>query len=176
MTSVRVVPAEIEEESEALAESVVPGSLIDRLRQHAKDTQRDRLHDRAVPGWQGDLILRFRPMGIGQLERYVESRNRTNAKAQIAEGIDALTICCVGVYARDRDTLVQLADEDGPIRIEHRLAVLLGWPTPPDGKYTGREVALKLFGGNAFALGEYVDALITWMRDPDGYEESPGES
>jgi hypothetical protein len=179
MSNVRVVPAEVEAESEALAtESTVPGSLLDSLRQSAQATQRERLHDMEVPGWKGQLVLRFRPMDVGQLERYVERRNSNqNARAQIAESIDALTICCVGVFGRDDDRLIELRDENTGhlLRIEHGLAELLGWPSPPDGRYTGREVALKLFGGNAFALGEFVDSLITWMRDPDAFTP-PGES
>lgn len=182
MTGVRVVPADTladEERITALGEpdqpeDVTPGSLMDRLRSRAREVARERTLDLPVPGWRGELVLRFRPLDVGQLERFVEARSAGRASG-VSEAIDALATCCVGVLARDGDTLVPLADPAGPVLIEHRLGVLLGQPVPPEATLTVREVVLGLFGGNAFALGAYVDRMVEWMGDPDAAAQ-PGES
>lgn len=180
MTGVRVVPAETlasSEEIDALRhepEPAVPGSLLDRLRSRAADVQRARTHDMPVPGFHGELILRFKPLDVGQVERFVESRTQGRT-GQISEGIDVMCTACVGVYARDGDAVIQLADADGPVRIEHRLGVLLGMVIPVGVQLTAREVTLQLFGNNAFSLGSFIDDLATWMSDPDA-EVEPGKS
>jgi hypothetical protein len=177
---VRVAPAETLASSEAISalrdepNGSVPGSLLDRLRTHANEVQRTRTLDLPVPGFGGDLLLRFKPLDVGQLERFVESRSQGRT-GQISEGIDAMCTCCIGVYARDAGKLIQLTDADGPVRIEHRLAVMLGMEIPIDSTLTAREVSIRLFGNNAFALGTFVDELATWMADPTA-QVKPGES
>jgi hypothetical protein len=74
----------------------------------------------------------------------------------------------------DNGDLVPVEDERGPVRLEHRLAVLLAL-AEPEPVLTAREVVLLLFNGNAFALGAFTDKLVTWMVDPDA-EVDPGES
>ena len=182
MSGVRVVPAETLADADAIAgladeapeDRAAPGSLLDRLRSRAADVQRERTLDLSVPGWHGELVLRFRPLDVGQLERFVENR-RAGRPSGVSESIDALATCCVGVFGRDGGRLVELADDGGPLRIEHRLGVLLGQPVPPGATLTVREVVLGLFGGNAFALGTFVDRMVEWMSDPDA-SEPPGES
>lgn len=176
MSGVRVVPADAlttPEGIEALRDEPEPGSLLDRLRSRAVEVQRDRTLDLDVPGWRGELVLRFRPLDVGQLERFVENRSAGRVTG-ISESIDALATACVGVLGRDGDRLEELADERGPVRLEPRLGVLLGMPGV-DESYTAREIVLALFGGNAFALGAFVDRLVEWMIDPDAAAR-PGES
>jgi hypothetical protein len=51
-----------------------PGSLLDRLRSRAAD-RGVRTLDIPVPGrWRGELVVRFKPLGVGELERFVEDR------------------------------------------------------------------------------------------------------
>jgi hypothetical protein len=175
---VRVVPAEALTTPEGIAgigREPVPGSLLERLRRHAAEARETRTIDKAVPGpWRGELLLRFKPLDMGQLERFADARNRGRT-SQISEGIDAMTSCCIGVFARDGDRLIELADASGPVRIEHRLGVLLGMPIPDGATLTAREVTVNLFAGNAFALGNFVDELVSWMNDPDAPQASPGE-
>lgn len=181
MSGVRVVPADTLADADAISalgepqpEDTVPGSLVDRLRSRAREVGRERSLDLPVPGWHGELVLRFRPLDVGQLERFVEAR-RTGRASGVSEAIDALATCCVAVLGRDGGRLERLADAAGPVLIEHRLGVLLGMPIPPEATLTVREVVLGLFGGNAFALGSYVDRMVEWMSDPDATER-PGES
>lgn len=116
------------------------------------------------------LVLRFRPLDVGQLERFVESR-RAGRVSELGESIDAMATCCIGVFGRDGDRLIDLN-----VGLDNRLAELLAWPVPPDAKLSTREVIIKLFGGEAFPLGAFVDDLAAWMSNPDGNGQPPGES
>lgn len=185
MSGVRVVPADTLADSEAIQAlgtedfdgAPAQGSLLDRLRRRAVEVQRERRLDLAVPGWQGALMLRFRPMDVASVERFAEARERRGGVSGVSESIEALAACCVGVYGADPgspDEWTELADERGSTGVSWRLATLLGHPQA-DESFTVREVVLWLFGGNAFALGSYVDRLVGWMTDPDANEE-PGKS
>lgn len=169
MTAVRVVADGIEPDTAPVATGEVPGALLDRLRLNAERARAGRTLDKPVPGFRGELLLRFKPLDIGQLERFVDAR-RAGRVSEISEGIDAMATCCTGVLARDGDRLIEL-----PAGLDHRLAVLLGMPIPPDATMTSREVTLMLFGGEAFALGKFVDELVEWMSDLDGNGQPSGE-
>jgi hypothetical protein len=168
----RIVPAQDAEGPRAVADAA-PGSLIARLRARAQETQRARTLDLPVPGWGGELVLRFQPLDIAALEHLLSHRGAEATTSGINETVDAMVRACVAVLATDEGELVTLEDEAGPIRLENRLVVLLGLDA--DHVLTAREVVLRLFGGNAFALADYVDKLVTWMNDPDAYP-TPGES
>lgn len=177
--SVRVVSAERDPLSEALDNrnagvTPEPGSVVDRLRRRALAGQRERRLDLDVPGWRGELVLRFRPLDMGQAERFMQARSGRSS-SEVSEGVESMAQCCVGVFGRDGDRLEELGDEAGPVLLEHRLIVLLGLPIPPDAKLSTREVVDALFFGNAIAIGEFIDRLVGWMRDPDA-AESVGES
>ena len=182
MAGARVTPADDLADSERLralhddpptVEMAPPGSLLDRLRSRAADS-RARTLDIDVPGrWRGELVLRFKPLGVGQLERFVEGRRAGTSGT--SESIEVMATCCVGVYGRDGARLEPLSDEDGPVRMEHRLGVLLGMAAPYGATLTTREVVVWLFEDNAFALGAVVDRLVEWAADPEA-SEPPGES
>lgn len=152
-----------------------PDSLITRLRTRAAEATKERTIDLPVPGWSGELVLRFRTMDVATLDRLLAQRQEGKVSA-VNESIDAMAQACIGVYGREDNGLTQLADVDGPVRLEHRLGVLLAMPNPTGETMTAREVVLALFGGNAFALGAYVDRLVEWMADPDTAGPPPGES
>lgn len=147
----------------------VPGALLDRLRRRAEAVRESRTLDKPVPGFEGLLVLRFKPLQLGELERFLDNR-RNGRVSEISEGIDALAMCCVGVFGRDGEHLHPIAD-----RIDYRLAELLGMDFPPDVKPTAREVVTAMFGGEAFALGNFVDGVVEWMSDPDGNGQPEGK-
>lgn len=179
MAGVRVVPAEALADAEAIKAlgteefdaAPAPGSLLDRLRRRAVSVQRERRLELAVPGWQGELVLRFRPLDVAAIERFAQAREQRGGVSGVSESIEALATCCVAVLGRDGDRLTELADERGPVGVGPRLAVLLGHPGA-DETFSVREVVLWLFGGNGFALGAYVDRLVEWMADPDANEDA----
>jgi hypothetical protein len=168
----RIVPAGTTEDEPVSVREESPNSLIARLRERTARQQEGRTLDVDVPGFGGELLLRFKPLDLTTLDHIFG--NQSPKSSGINETIEALTRSCVGVLARDGDELVQLSDAEGPVLLEDRLAVLLDMPHPA-GPLTGREVVLALFGGNAFALGAFVDRVVTWMGDPDAVQ-TPGEA
>lgn len=179
MAGARIMPASDFDptrldESDPVEIPAAPGSLLDRLRTRAAD-RGVRTLDVPVPGrWRGELVLRFKPLGVGELERFVEDR-RSGRPSGVSESIEVMAKCCVGVYGREGDRLEALGDEDGPVRIEHRLGVLLGMEPPYGATFSTREVVLWLFEDNSFALGSVTDRLVEWAADPDA-SEPVGES
>jgi hypothetical protein len=170
----RIVAAEDAVERQFEVKDGAPGSLLARLRDHAREAQKGKTYDLPVPGFQGELVLRFAPLDIATVERLAAKASSTSSG--VSETLDAMVRACVGVYGREADGhLEPLEDEQGPVRIEHRLAVILGMTEPGSDTLTAREVVLRLFGGNAFALSAYVEKLSEWMTDPDA-SERPGES
>jgi hypothetical protein len=106
MAGVRVVPADVLADSEAMAalaepedERAAPGSLLERLRRRAEDVQRERRLDLPVPGWRGELVFRFRPLDVAGLERFVEARGQRQVSG-VSESIEVMATCCVGVLGR----------------------------------------------------------------------------
>jgi hypothetical protein len=163
MSAVRVITDDGQEpDSPPVATEEVPGALLDRLRRQSSRIREGRILDKPVPGFEGALILRFKPLDMGQLERFVDAR-RAGKVSEISEGVEALATCCIGVYALDGDRLTEL-----PAGLDHRLAELLGWPIPPGATLTAREVVLTLFGGEAFLIGNFVDSVVEWMSNLDG--------
>jgi hypothetical protein len=163
MSAVRVITDDGREpDSPPVATEEVPGALLDRLRRQSSRIREGRTLDKPVPGFEGALILRFKPLEMGQLERFAEAQ-RVGKSSGVSEGIEALATCCIGVYVRDGDRLTKL-----DAGLDHRLAELLGWPIPPDAMLTAREVVLTLFGGEALLIGNFVDEVTQWMTSLDG--------
>jgi hypothetical protein len=172
MTAVRIVSADGETHSPPVATGEVPGALLDRLRRSASRVRDGRTLDKPVPGFEGALLLRFKPLDIGQLERMIEMRNAAarGSASEISESIDALATCCIGVYADDNGTRSKL-----DAGLDNRLAELLGWPIPLDAQLSTREVFVTLFGGEAFAISNFVDEVVQWMTHSDGNGQPLGE-
>src|SRR4051812_18340676 len=99
MTAVRIVSETGETHTPPVASGEVPGALLDRLRRSASRVRDGRTLDKPVPGFEGALLLRFKPLDIGQLERMIEMRNAAarGSASEISESIDALATCCIGV-------------------------------------------------------------------------------
>src|SRR3954471_10250357 len=137
----RIVPDTAFELEEATPSPTgAPGSIIERLRARAAASQRARTLDLAVPGYRGELLVRFQPLDVAAVEHFM-SRNMEarTAAGGISETIDAMVRACVAVYAMDNGDLVPVEDERGPVRLEHRLAVLLAL-AEPEPVLTAREI------------------------------------
>src|SRR5262245_51094019 len=103
----RIVPAGTPAEPEPedfRAPDEAPDSLIVRLRVRAAQAAKPRTIDLPVPGFGGELVIRFGTMDVATLDRLLAERNKGNAST-VNESIDAMAQACVGVFGRDGDEL-----------------------------------------------------------------------
>lgn len=163
----------------ALAEPT-PGSIVARLRAHAKAQQVTHTTDIPVGGAFGSaLIIRYGVLPPAEMDRFVASRQgvRIQDISATSATMDMMARACLGLIGKYEGEEEELADEHGPVRLEDRLAQLLDLRSPTEGQLTSHEVITRLFGRNGAALTAHGDQLATWMTDPANTEaEEPGES
>lgn len=153
-----------------------PGSIVARLREKAKQQQAVKRIDIPVGGEFGEhLVIRYKPLPPAAMDSFV-ARGIVRAEEIpfTDDTMDMMARCCVEVIGRYGDEEVVLEDADGPVRLEHRLAVLLDFPRAEGVKMTSHEVILALFANNGPMLGEHSATLMKWMTGK-GDEEDLGE-
>jgi hypothetical protein len=163
----------------------VEGSLISKLRGAAKAQQETHYKDLKVGGeFRDNLWIRYQTLGDAQMDRFI---NRRAQLRQIQEldpkkdlpftelNMDLMAHACSAVVGKSDGEEVILEDSDGPLRLEHRLAVFLELPVPGEFTLPARDVITLIFGGNALAIIDHGDDLMEWLRDPVE-QQSAGES
>lgn len=163
------------------------GSILSQLRVAAAAQQEEHIMDFMVGGeFRKQLWIRYKPLDPGPMDRFISRRAQVrelqekNPKADfpITElNMDLMAQACVAVLGADADggNKEVLEDNLGLVRLEKRLAILLGMPVPPEAELTSREVILMIFGGNGMAIIDHGDSIVTWMSDPASYSD-PGKS
>lgn len=156
-----------------------PGSIVARLRERARAQQATRTVDLAVGGEFGErLWIRYGVLNPDEMDRFVSTRQGVKLKdiSATAVTMDMMARACVCLIGRYDGEEEELADSQGVIKLENRLAVLLDLRTPDEPVLTSYEVIKRLFGRNGAAITDHGDALANWMTDPASTEqEPPGE-
>lgn len=148
---------------------VVPGSIVARLREAARQQRQAKTYDIAVGGEFGDrLVIRYRPLPPAAMDKFIAARQGTRLQdiSATAATMDMMARSCVEVLGRYEGEEEVLADSDGPVRLEDRLARLLDLRSPSEPVLTAHEVISRLFGDNGAAIAMHGDKLATWMQDP----------
>lgn len=172
------LPGETEEQPQTAAEAFatptadVPSSVRDRLRAQRQEVQRQKWCDITIPGYDGELVARYRLVDGEELEK-VGSRLRHKSKNQadrlVNGSMDTLIMACEGFYVRSQrdDQLYPIQDETGEImRYDDRLAEFLNFPAE-----SARDVVRGVFGNNEMAIVQHNAKFSAWLadtsRDPD---------
>jgi hypothetical protein len=156
----------------------MPGSIVARLRAQAQAQQRSKTTTLLVGGEFKSLYIRYKPLAPAQMDKFVAARQGVNIKdiSATAATMDMMARACVAVVGRFDGEEEVLADGDGPVKLEHRLAVLLDLPRPEGVRMTSHEVIETLFGHNGAMIATHGDELASWMQDPtEEPEQSVGE-
>lgn len=166
----------------------VEGSLLSQLRIKAKAQQKQHTTDMVVGGeFKKQLWIRYQPLEPAAMDRYItrraEIRERQESNPRMGLpytelNMDLMAQACVAVVGADEngENKFVLEDDTGSMRLEHRLAVMLGMPVPGDIELNARDVIKLVFGGNALAIVDHGDDLLTWLRDPAKGKVDAGES
>lgn len=168
--SADAVPDRSEEDTrEFAAVGAAPGSIIDKLREKARDQQKTRIKAFPVGGDFGEwLQIRYKPLPPDQLDDFIAGQTEASQERAIQLNMDMMSRSCVDIIGVDQDTkdVTVLNDDRGPVRLDQRLIVLLEMPIPDGAILTAREVIGYIFGNNGPAIGAHGDDVITWMRKP----------
>lgn len=156
-----------------LENSAKTGLVLDAIRAKRRKLADEQTHDMPVPGYGGELVVRYR-----LLDPLVEGKDigdrvqsQFSGAGQESERVyfglvDGLIAACVAIYAKVDGELVPLAGEGSLTTFEDTddLAELLGFTPKP----TTRETVAEVFGGNKIAVSGHGIALQRWMGDTSG--------
>lgn len=148
---------------------VAPGSIVARLREASRQQRQAKTHDIPVGGsYEDRLVIRYEPLPPAAMDKFVAARQGQNIRdiSATAATMDMMARSCVMVLGRYGDDEEVLADEQGPVKLEDRLARLLDLRSPSEPVLTAYEVITRLFGNNGAAIAMHGDRLATWMQDP----------
>lgn len=153
-------------------------SLLTQLRARAKAQQAEHSVELPVGGEFGTwLKIKYKVLDEGPLDDFIARRQASPDKSPRVTSLnmDLMAQSCMNVVGYDENGGGSwvLEDDDGPVRLEHRLAVLLDLPLlpttaehPQQIEYNAHEVIMLLFGKNPMAVVSHGDDLATWMQDP----------
>lgn len=157
-----------------------PGSIVARLRERARAQQETKQTELAVGGEFGDrLWIKYGVLPPGEMDRFVASRtgvdlNDISATSVTMDMMARACVCLIGRYEGEEE---ELCDDQGPVRLEDRLARLLDLRGPSEPVLSSHEVITRLFGRNGAAITSHGDKLANWMIDPSTTEDvGVGES
>jgi len=142
----------------------VDASIRERLvRDRAKKKERQTC-DIDLPGYSGELVVRYRLMDGAELEvigKKVTRQSKSQAARLVNGSCDTLIAACEGFYLRrDNDELDPLFLEDSIAKYDQRLARFLQFEAE-----SAREVVLGVFGGNDMEVIQHQMKYAAWMSD-----------
>lgn len=150
-----------------------PGSIVARLREAARAQQETRTTELAVGGEFGDrLFIRYGVLAPHEMDRFVATRQGIRVQDLSATSVtmDMMARACICLVGRVEGEEEELADDQGVIRLEDRLARLLDLRSTDEPVLSSHEVITRLFGRNGAAITDHGDKLATWMTNPANEE------
>lgn len=148
-------------------ESRAGSSLLDELRAKRAEATQDRRLELDVPGYEGLLVVRYRPTTWEEDKKISEKLERSkNPRKELYAALDTLITACDQILLRKHDgTLVPIEQEDPsqgdePVRFDGRFAAIMGLETG-----SAREVVLATFKHNHRAIGVHGEELGKWLAE-----------
>jgi hypothetical protein len=167
------------EDEETIAEGDLPGvyssplpeppeSVMQRLREKRKSISERNEIDIDIPGYDGELVARYRLMEGHEFEligKKVRRQFKSTADRLTYGSADTLIAACVNILIRGADDrLYPLGDLIGlpgePIRYDDRLAEFLKFEAN-----SARDVILGVFANNELALAQHQVKFARWTSD-----------
>lgn len=146
-----------------------PSSIVDRLRKQREAAMENRTVDLDVPGYGGDLFIRYGQLDTKTLSRMGDNILKTEkdrVQRAILVAMDVLIAACEGVYVRDNGQEVgvhEILGDEAPVRFDMRLAEWLKFVDELPETPTARSIVMKLFIDNELAIGAQSQVLQRWM-------------
>lgn len=160
-----------------------PTSHLSRLRAKRDEKLADKHIDIEIPGYDGELWCRYRPVSWDDLKKIGEKVERMkHARKELLGFCDVLIAACDSFLVREEPgaELEPLnPDDPEPIRYDQRLADALGFT--PNQPGSARSIVLGTFGlavSPELAITAQHNELGEWMEgaNVEADEETLGES
>jgi hypothetical protein len=176
-----VFPVPEPEDEEPITEEPAgdPQTVLDAVRAEWQKQTAERTMDYEVPGMERRLVLRLGPIRGSTLTRLRERLEQSRSpERDLNLNCDVLVAACRLVLGRPGpgQDPVELGDDDGPFRLDSRLAQALG-----SDAQTARQVVVALFrraNVPELAVAQAASAYMEWASsaDSDVAEDLLGES
>jgi hypothetical protein len=179
----------VDPDAGAGADPAMPVAIVDQIRGDRSRTNQDRRLDLDIPGRNGVLVARYRPLEWDELDTILKKfSRRTDPLSQIHQSCDILCHAITDVLYRDPDgKLAPVSDvlpdaeldEFGitrgePIGYDARLAKLLGIDaTDASGIVRARRVVIEAMLGSEAAVVAHQFELSSWTANPDSDGATP---
>lgn len=167
------------EQDDAPRASVPAGeadSVMNRLRKRRAELRADHHLDAAIPGYDGELVARYRPLEWATFRAMAKKVELSKSdRAELLAHADTLIKACDSIWIKDPDdprsdpkTGLRPVDEDPespPVKYDDRLADYLGFAINNEAK-TGpaRQVLFGTFN-NDLAVTAHYNEVTDWMND-----------
>ena len=167
-------------------EAPAAGSVLGRLRARRDDLAADHRLDLDIPGYDGDLVARYRPLTAGEQTRLagkveraerIAGNENQEGEAQLRTAMDTIIAACVEILARQDGQLVPLAAIIGsnvPVRYDEQLAEALGITDAGSARAVLRGVFPRDKAGDVLPqpVSRHANEVALWMTrigsDADG--------
>jgi hypothetical protein len=150
-------------------------SVLGQLKARAALQQQVHTHEMSVGGEFGDTLkIKYKVLEEGGVDTFIAKRQAMDTPQMTSLTMTFMAqacICLIGYDETGEHSWV-LEDNQGPVRLEHRLLELLEMvppnpnPQAPPAILTAPEVIMIMFGKNAMSIVQHGDELMTWMGDP----------
>ena len=169
------------DELELEPDDAAPGSVLAQLRARAAAQRQARTLDLPVGGTFGDkLVLRYRVLEQREWDKYAVLLTPAAASGGESD-LPPMSVLNARMMAAACETVlwVEAGEEtDLDVRLDGRLAEMLGHPLPPGMSYDDLgvlEVVDGLFA-SPMAVTAHAGELVQWMRDPSDPGGAEGEA
>lgn len=150
-------------------------TLLDHLKAKRAELAQRQTIDLDVPGYGGDLVIRYKSIPLEQLNETLLKVTRAGSEKHVLEAnADLLIRTCEGIYVRQSpDSPLEPLDPEAsePTTFSSgTLPELLGLTDVT----TARQEVFAVFspdGAQPLAIGRHSDAVITWLQGSSDEEE-----
>jgi hypothetical protein len=156
-------------------------SVLERLKQKRESIGAKKFHDMDIPGYDGELVARFKRMRWEALKDIAEQAEQSQAKRKELNGhADVIATACEELFIKkvlpggeeELTPLRELYPEEFgavPVRFDPRLSTFLDLKI--DGAPTARKVVFAVFN-NDLAVTALHNDLGAWMQSSKNEEDS----
>lgn len=141
-------------------------SFLAQMKQKRQRIRDERHYDLDIPGYNGDLVSRHKPLDWEVMKQIGERASKMNhPKKELAGHADIIAQSCIGVFARNKGELVPFGEiigqPDMTVRFDPTLANAFDFHAR-----SAREVVYGIFN-DELAITAAYGKLDEWMGDTD---------